>query len=107
MRILLLAILLGSGLMLRAQDYRELNLALVQGNYAEVISKGRPLIDQGLADGKLFELMAIAHEGLEQKDKALDYYQRALNMTSASLSLQNSIGRCFLGLGRITEAKNS
>ncbi len=106
MRLFLLTILLGSGLMLRAQDYLELNLALVQGNYAEVISKGRPLIERGDTSGKLFELLATAHEGLEQKDKALDYYQRALTIAPTSLSLQNSIGRCLLGLGRITEASN-
>jgi len=107
MRILFLAILLGSGLMLRAQDYPELNLALVQGNYAEVISKGRPLIDRGGAAGKLLELVAIAHEGLEQKDRALECYQKALEISPNSLELQNSVARCYLGLGRVAEAKNT
>ena len=105
--IIIIALFLGSGLMLRAQDYSELNLALAKGNYAEVILRGRPLIEQGGATGKLLELVAMAHEGLEQKDRALECYQLALPFSSDSLRIENSIGRCLVGLGRIREAMNT
>ena len=101
---LILILFLGSGQLLRAQDYSELSLALAQGKYSEVVSKGRLLIDSAGPTGKLLELVAIAHEGLEQREPALECYQRALPLSTDSLRIQNSIGRCLVGLGRSREA---
>ena len=105
--ITIIALFLGSGQLLRAQDYSTLNLALAQGKYVEVVTKGGLLIDSAGPSGKLLELIALAHEGLERRDRALEYYQLALPLSADSLRIQNCIGRCFLNLGRTKEATNT
>lgn len=104
--ILMLAVFLGWGQVLPAQEYGELSMALVQGRYAEVISIGQTLGDSVALNPKFLVIMAMAHERLEQDQQALEYYQRALTLTPKNVTLENSVGRCLLSLGRVKESEN-
>ncbi len=103
--IFMLAIFLGWGQLLLAQEYGELSIALVQGRYADVIASGRTLADSVANNPKFLEIMALAHEGLGQDQQALEYYQHALAITPQSTNLENSVGRCLFSLGRVKEAE--
>ena len=75
-----------------------------QGNLQQVVSEGEALRQQFPDSPFIPSLLAEAHIGLSQLDKALAYYQEAIRLEPANGVTHNNVGIVLQRLGRHPEA---
>ncbi|MFO7980389.1 MAG: GWxTD domain-containing protein [Candidatus Aminicenantes bacterium] len=67
----------------------------------EVLS---PFLDKPVQKYTLYKFLGIAHQGLEEYEKAIDYYLEYISHEGASFDVLNSVALCHYQLGRNGEA---
>lgn len=77
----------------RSKSHTELGIAYLEaGNVAVALEEGRQALRDDSSYGPAHNLMALAHMYLDEKDRAREYFERALNLASSDPDINNNYG---------------
>lgn len=79
-------------------------MLLDKEKYDEVKKVLNPFIEKKISDFILYYVLGRAHQGLEEYEEAISFYQRYISHEGASIEVLNSIGECYFQLGNHKEA---
>jgi len=79
--------------------YREAN--------EDVIRALMPFAEKKVSDDNLYYLLGRAHQGLEEFEEAISFYQNYISHEGVSFQVLNSIGECYFQMGNHEEAQRA
>ena len=72
--------------------------------YEEIIEVLNPFVEKPIKNYDLYYILGRAHQGAEEYEEAVSFYQKHISHEGASVKVLNSIGECYFKMGNFKEA---